>query len=134
MTELGELSLGTSLLECGTDGAYRLRASRCQNCGDVRVPPRQWCPSDSTACTPTSLTGGGAIYEAVHVVIPPHGFDTPFWAGYIDLDEGVRFFGQIAYAEGESEPRHGQRVEMSVEWIGSADHRVLAPVFTRVAS
>jgi len=133
MTELGELSLGQSLLERGESG-YRLRASRCPKCGDVRVPPRQICPNDSTQCVPTGLKGAGTIYEAVHVAIPPQGFDMPFWAGYIDLDDGVRFFGQIACAEGESGPEHGQRVEMNVKWIGDADHRVLAPIFTRVAN
>jgi uncharacterized OB-fold protein len=134
MTELGELSLRASLLERGADSRYRLRASRCPSCGDVRVPPRPWCPKDSTACAPIGLTGAGTIYEAVRIVIPPQGFDTPFWAGYIDLDEGARFFAQIACAEGESPPRHGDRVQMNVEWIGSADHRVLAPVFARVAN
>jgi uncharacterized OB-fold protein len=134
MSELGELSLGASLLERGAEGRYRLRASRCPRCEDVRVPPRELCPNDSTPCTPTSLAGGGTIYAAVNIAIPPQGFDTPFWAGYIDLDEGVRFFAQIARARDESEPQHGQRVEMSVEWIGSADRQVLAPVFTRVAN
>jgi uncharacterized OB-fold protein len=134
MSELGELSLGASLLERGAGGGYRLRASRCPRCGDVRVPPRELCPNDSTCCTPTSLTGSGTIYAAVNIAIPPQGFDTPFWAGYIDLDEGVRFFAQIDSAKGESEPQHGQRVEMNVEWIGNAEHQVLAPVFTRVAN
>jgi uncharacterized OB-fold protein len=134
MTELGELSLGYSLLERGTEGGYRLRASRCPRCGDVRVPARELCPNDSTRCTPVGLTGAGTIYEAVNVVIPPQGFDTPFWAGYIDLDDGVRFFAQIACADGEPPPQHGQRVQMSVEWIGNAGNRVLAPVFARVAN
>jgi uncharacterized OB-fold protein len=134
MTELGELSLGTSLLERVTGGGYRLRASRCPQCGDVRIPPRRWCPNDSTACAPTSITGNGTIYAAVNVVIPPQGFDTPFWAGYIDLDECVRFFGQIACHDGESAPAHGERVQMDVDWIGSAERRVLAPVFTRVVN
>jgi uncharacterized OB-fold protein len=134
MTELGELSVGDSVLERGTEGAYRLRASRCPTCGDVRVPPREVCVNDSTPCTPTGLSGAGTIYEAVYVAIPPQGFDAPFWAGYIDLDEGVRFFAQIACAEGEPPPAHGQRVQMSVGWIGNAGHRVLAPVFARVAT
>jgi uncharacterized OB-fold protein len=134
MSELGELSLGYSLLERGADAGYRLRASRCPRCGDVRVPPRDLCVNDRTPATPTGLTGSGQIYEAVHVRIPPQGFDTPFWAGYIDLDEGVRFFGQIACADGESSPRHGERVQMTVEWIGNADRQVLAPVFVRVAN
>jgi uncharacterized OB-fold protein len=134
MTELGELSLGASLLERGPDSRYRLRASRCPRCADVRVPPRELCPNDSTDCMPIGLTGAGTIYEAVHIAIPPQGFDTPFWAGYIDLDEGARLFAQIACAEGESPPCHGDRVQMNAESIGTADRRVLAPVFARVAN
>ena len=132
MTEWGELSVGGSALERAADSTYRLRASRCPRCGDVRVPPRELCPNDSMPCTPTGLTGAGAIYEAVHIGIPPQGFDTSFWVGYIDLDEGVRFFAQIACADGESPPRHGERVQMNVEWIGTVDRRILAPVFARV--
>jgi uncharacterized OB-fold protein len=132
MTELGERSLGASVLERGADDEYRLRASRCPQCGDVRVPPRKLCPNDSKECTPTGLTGAGTIYEAVRVGIPPQGFDTSFWAGYIDLDEGVRFFAQIACTDGESPPHHGERVQMNVEFIGADDRRILAPVFARV--
>jgi uncharacterized OB-fold protein len=132
MTELGELSVGDSVLERDADSRYRLRASRCPRCGDVRVPPRELCPNDSEQCAQTSLNGAGTIYEAVKVAIPPQGFDTPFWAGYIDLDEGVRFFAQIVCAEGESQPKHGERVQMNVEWIGTGDRRVMAPMFTRV--
>jgi uncharacterized OB-fold protein len=132
MTELGELSLGYSLLERDPGGDYLLRASRCPRCGDVRVPPRELCANDATPCTPTGLAGTGTIYETVNIAIPPRGFDTPFWAGYVDLDEGARFFAQISSADGESPPRHGQRVQMTAQWIGNADRRVLAPVFTRV--
>jgi uncharacterized OB-fold protein len=134
MTALGELSVGNSVLGRRADSGYYLHGSRCPTCGDVRVPPRAICPNDVTPCVPTSLSGDGTIYEAVNVVIPPQGFDAPFWAGYIDLDEGVRFFAQIACAEGESRPQHGQRVQMHVEFIGNADCRVLAPVFTRVTN
>jgi uncharacterized OB-fold protein len=132
MIELGERSLGASVLERGAEGEYRLRASRCPQCGDVRVPPRKLCPNDSKDCTPISLTGAGTIYEAVHIGIPPQGFDASFWAGYVDLDEGPRFFAQIACADGESPPRHGERVQMNVECIGADDRRILAPIFARV--
>jgi uncharacterized OB-fold protein len=134
MTNLGELSLGDSLLLRDDDSRYWLRASRCPSCGDVRVPPRPWCPKDLTQCDPVGLSGAGTVYEAVNILIPPQGFDAPFWAGYIDLDEGARFFAQIACTEGESPPRHGDRVQMNVEWIGTGDRRVLAPVFKRVAN
>jgi uncharacterized OB-fold protein len=134
MTELGELSLGASVLLRGPDSGYQLRASICPRCGDVRVPPRRWCPNDSTACDEVGLSGAGTVYEAVNILIPPQGFDAPFWAGYVDLDEGARFFAQIACTEGEAPPRHGDRVQMKVEWIGTGDRRVLAPVFARVAT
>ena len=75
-----------------------------------------------------------ACDEAVHIGVPPQGFDTSFWAGYIDLDEGARFFAQIACADGEPRPQHGDRVQMNVEWIGSGDNQVLAPVFARMAN
>ena len=44
MTELGELSLGASLLLRGPDSQYQLRASICPRCGDVRVPQRRVVP------------------------------------------------------------------------------------------
>lgn len=134
MTELGELSLGYSLLEWASDGSARLRASRCPDCGDVRIPPRAFCVNDSTSCQEISLSGGGTIYEAVRIQIPPDGFDGPFWAGYIDLDEGPRFFAQIACSDGETRPEHGARVQMAVHDIGIAERSLLAPVFVRVVS
>jgi uncharacterized OB-fold protein len=134
MHELGELSLGHSILERHGGSEYRLTASRCPVCGDVRVPPHAVCANDLTTCERVALTGDGAVYEAVHVKIPPQGFDSPFWAGYIDLDEGPRLFAQIAWSDGDPPPSHGDRVQMTVQPIGSAKHQVLAPVFKKVAN
>ena len=129
MGELGEESIGRSVLEKDAEGRHRLAASRCPECGDVRTPRRDYCVNDGLPCERILLSGRGEIYEAVFVSVPPKGFDHRFWAGYIDLDEGARIFAQIACAEDEKPPSHGQRVEMTTLQIGV--RAVLAPVFTR---
>jgi len=127
MIEVGIESLGRSVLEPDGSGELRIAASRCPECGDVRFPRREFCVNDGLPNDPVQLAGTGVIYEAVFVGVPPGGFDEPFWAGYIDLDEGVRLFAQIARADGEDAPTHGQRVEMQLREIGVRP--VLAPVF-----
>ncbi|PBC52052.1 hypothetical protein CJ179_01215 [Rhodococcus sp. ACS1] len=134
MKELGELSLGRSLLLQLDGQSPRLAASRCPSCGDVRIPQREVCCNHQVTCEPIQLSGLGTIYEAVHISLPPSGFDEPFWAGFIDLEEGPRFFAQIGCEPGEGNPEHGEVVEMFVEPIGSAESQILAPVFRRVGS
>jgi uncharacterized OB-fold protein len=129
MTILGEQSIGRAVLAEDGGGALRLVASRCPRCGDVRVPDRRQCVNDGVACEQILLSGRGVIYEAVYVSLPPEGFDRQFWTGYIDLDEGPRFFAQIECADGEEPPRHGQRVYLRVDEIGVRP--ILAPVFIR---
>jgi uncharacterized OB-fold protein len=66
--------------------------------------------------------------------LAPQGFEAPFWVGYVDLDEGVRFFAQIASADGDSDPAHGDRVAMHIEAIGAGADAIYGPVFRRVLS
>ncbi|WP_317546387.1 Zn-ribbon domain-containing OB-fold protein [Rhodococcus globerulus] len=100
----------------------------------MRIPQRAVCCNHTVKTEPISLSGAGKIYEAVHIFLPPKGFDEPFWAGFIDLEEGPRFFAQIACAPDEGDPQHGEEVEMVIESIGSGEGQVLAPVFRRVGS
>jgi uncharacterized OB-fold protein len=127
---LGEESIGQAVLAEDEGGTLRLVASRCPDCGDVRMPGREYCVDHGIACDRILLSGRGVIYEAVYVSVPPEGFDRQFWTGYIDLDEGPRVFAQIACADGATPPAHGQRVRMRVEEIGIRP--ILAPVFRRV--
>jgi uncharacterized OB-fold protein len=129
MTMLGEGSIGRAVMADDGGGTLRLVASRCPRCGDVRVPSRQYCVDHGVACERILLSGHGVIYEAVHVSVPPKGFDQEFWAGYIDLDEGPRVFAQIACADGEQPPAHGERVHLRVDEIGIRP--ILAPMFIR---
>ncbi|MGC0367044.1 putative OB-fold protein [Rhodococcus sp. 27YEA15] len=133
MNELGEVSLGRSLIVRHPGKEPALAGSRCPECGDVRIPMRTRCGNHPVDCEQFDVGGAGTIYESVHISIPPSGFENPFWAGFIDLDDGPRFFAQIACADGESAPKHGERVQMVVEAIGTADAQVLAPVFKRVS-
>jgi uncharacterized OB-fold protein len=64
--------------------------------------------------------------------LAPQGFEAPYWVGYVDLDEGARYFAQIGWNEGDPDPSHGDSVSMSVEPVGSGEDRVLGPVFRRV--
>lgn len=130
MSELGVESIGQSVLARDADGQHRLVASRCPDCGDVRVPRREFCVNDAGACEPIMLSGAGTIYEAVLVTVPPSGFAGPFWSGYIDLAEGPRVFAQIDGSGGGRPPEHGDPVRMVAREIGTRP--VLAPVFVRV--
>jgi len=131
MRYVGEASLGQSVLVEDEDGGHQLLASQCPECGDVRLPSRTLCPNDLSPCEPIRLQGTGVIYEAVRVGLAPQGFEAPFWVGYVDLDGGARFFAQIGCLDGERDPRHGDRVVMSVEPIGSTEEGLLGPVFRR---
>jgi len=131
MRYIGEASVGYPLIVPDEAGQDCLLGSKCPGCGDVRVPPRRFCPNDLAECEPVHLDGHGEIYEAVRIGLAPQGFEAPFWVGYIDLDGGARFFGQIGWSEGESEPRHGDRVSMSVEVVRTDDLPVMGPVFRK---
>lgn len=131
---IGEASVGQALLVADELGGHRLLASQCPECGDVRLPPRQICPNDLSECEPLHLDGNGEIYETVRIGLAPQGFEAPFWVGYIDLDGGARFFAQIGWAEGEREPRHGDRVSMSVEVLSSDGEPLFGPIFRRIDS
>lgn len=133
MTYVGESSLGHSVFSDEGSGPLRLSGSRCPACGDIRLPPRTLCGNDLTACEPFELSGDGTIYETVQVSLAPQGFEAPFWVGYVDLDEGARYFAQIGWTEGDPDPGHGDRVTMSIEAIGTGNEPVLGPVFRRVA-
>ena len=136
MKTVGEDSIGTAIVVQDVDGTGTpgIAASRCPVCSEVRVPPRVLCPNDLSGCEPHTVAGEGVVYEAVVIAMAPTGFEAPFCVGYIDLDESARMFAQIAWADGDEEPTHGDRVSIKVEKIGAPDHERLAPVFHRSVS
>lgn len=111
------------------DGAWRLVGSRCGTCGSVYFPPRRLCVEDLGECEPVPLSTTGSLYEASLVRIAPLGFTAPYWAGYVDLPEGVRLFAPLDW-HADREPRHGDPVVCTVRVVRSEPYEVLGPVFT----
>jgi uncharacterized OB-fold protein len=103
-------------------------------CGDVRFPARTLCPHDLEVCVEHRILGEGTVYEMVRMNLAPEGFTPPYYAGYVDLDAGVRIFAQVAWSQGEPSPQHGDRVTLSVEVVTDIDEPVYGPMFRRTAN
>ena len=57
----GDLTDYFDALEAG-----QARASRCPQCGDVRMPPRSTCPDDGAATDAIELSGVGRVVAITH--------------------------------------------------------------------
>lgn len=67
---------------------------------------------------PVRLGGRGRIYSFTHVSLPPKSMGRPYVAAYVDMDESVRIFGQIADVD-VSELRIGDSVHVDFRPIGT---------------
>lgn len=112
-----------------TDGGLELVGSCCPQCDAHYYPPRRLCAVDLAECRAVALSSRGTLYEATRVRIAPVGFDAPFWLGYVDLPENVRVFAQIEW-RGDTEPRHGDAVELTIKTVRKEPVPVVGPVFS----
>ncbi len=76
--------------------ALHLKGMVCTKCGTKAFPIREVC----SACgcdkvEPVELSARGTLYSFSEVHVAPKGFATPYVVGYVDLDDGVRLFGQV---------------------------------------
>jgi uncharacterized OB-fold protein len=89
---------------------------RCNSCGKTSFPVYELCPfcsSGNGTKTPLSKTGKLFSYSITQVPVGP--YKPPIIAGYIDLPEGVRVFGQIrAHAD---DIKTGMRLKMETGTI-----------------
>ena len=130
MTLVGEDSVGRPIASTDQDGIAHLEGSKCPACGDVRVPARVRCPNDLTLCERLLCSGRGTVYEVVKVSLVPQGFAAPFWAGYIDLDEGARLFAQVAAGDDGRPPEARDRVVLTLAPLRQRDgEEVQGPLF-----
>ncbi len=78
--------------------AGRLTAIRCDNCGELAIPPKELCPSCRErrwALVP--LAGTGSVVSFTVIRIPPRGRlpEAPYAVAVVKLDEGVSLLGRI---------------------------------------
>ena len=76
--------------------ALHLVGMACAECGTKAFPAREVCSAcGSDDVEPASLQRSGKLYSFSEVHVAPKGFAIPYVVGYVDLDDGVRLFGQV---------------------------------------
>lgn len=76
----------------------RLTAVRCGKCGELAIPPRQFCPGcGERAWEPVRLGGEGTIESFTVIRVAPRAFaaDAPYAIAVVKLKEGVSLLGRI---------------------------------------
>jgi uncharacterized protein len=78
--------------------AGRLSGIRCGKCGELAIPPKQFCPGcQERNWTPLPLAGKGTITSFTVIRIAPRGrgAETPYAIAVVRLDEGVSLLGRV---------------------------------------
>ena len=76
----------------------QLTALRCGQCGELAMPPKEFCPScKERAWAPVPLAGDGTIasYTVIRVAPRPHVGETPYAIAVVKLREGVSLIGRV---------------------------------------
>lgn len=78
--------------------AGRLTGIRCGRCGELAIPPKEFCPAcHERAWELVPLQGHGTIASFTVIRVPPRGYaeDAPYAVAVVQLDEGVSLLGRI---------------------------------------
>jgi len=78
--------------------AGRLTGIRCGRCGELTMPPREFCAScHERAWEPVELSGDGRIASFTIIRVAParHAADAPYAVAVVALKEGVSVMGRI---------------------------------------
>ena len=76
----------------------QLTAVRCGHCGELAVPPKEFCPSCSQRrWEPVGLSGEGTItsYTIIRVAPRGHAADVPYAIAAVQMKEGVSILGRV---------------------------------------
>lgn len=79
--------------------AGRLTALRCGRCGQLAIPPKEFCPQCQQRQWETiPLSGAGTVVSFTVIRIPPRGRapEAPYAVAVVRLDEGVSLLGRIS--------------------------------------
>ena len=94
---------GTAEPPAAGDQAWRrdgdsvvLVGQRCRRCGQMHFPKAAYCSACRAQDFEQAVLGSeGSLYSFAEVHVAPKNFTTPYIVGYVDLDGGLRVFGQI---------------------------------------
>jgi len=78
--------------------AGRLTAIRCTQCGELAIPPKEFCAScGKHAWESVPLAGDGTIasYTVIRVAPRGHVGQTPYAVAVVRLTEGVSLLGRV---------------------------------------
>ena len=78
--------------------AGRLTGIRCGRCGELAIPPKEFCPTcQERDWTAVPLVGGGSIASFTIIRVAPRGrgAEAPYAVAVVRLDEGVSLLGRI---------------------------------------
>jgi uncharacterized protein len=78
--------------------AGRLSGIQCGKCGELAIPPKEFCPTcQEQNWTPVPLGGGGSIASFTVIRVAPRGrgAEAPYAIAVVQLDEGISLLGRI---------------------------------------
>ncbi|MBI2319086.1 MAG: OB-fold domain-containing protein [Betaproteobacteria bacterium] len=86
-----------------SDGEVRLIGMRCPECGTRAFPAKDICHEcgNEKGLEPALLAPTGTLYSFSEVHAALKGFPSPYVIGYVDLEDGVRVFGQVEHPGAE---------------------------------
>jgi uncharacterized OB-fold protein len=76
----------------------RLTGIRCRPCGELSIPPKEYCPAcQRRDWEPVHLRGTGTIASYTVIRVPPRGrpVEPPYAVAVVRLDEGVSLLGRL---------------------------------------
>ena len=75
-----------------------LTALRCGKCGELSLPPKEFCPAcQQRAWQPVTLAGDGTIASYTVIRVAPRNYigDAPYAIAVVKLREGVSLIGRV---------------------------------------
>jgi uncharacterized OB-fold protein len=95
----------------------QIKASRCEKCQKVVVPPRELCPycrNTKQACKVIQLNNKGTVLSFTELHSAPEGFQAPLLLALIELEYGAVILS-LAADDVTSNPAIGTSVKLSYD-------------------
>lgn len=113
-----------------------LKGMRCGACGTKAFPAREVCSqcAAQTGLESISLAPRGVLYSYSEVHVAPKDFPAPYVIGYVDLEDGVRVFGQIEGSASTLKPDQAVETSTGIVRVRANGTPVISYKFRSIAS